>query len=202
MKYRTEINYTFLLLAIGIVSTILSTPILAQTESNSQNQTGTTSGSGQQQQGGQGTAPAIGSLEDLKKLTTPEGPPPKTSNDTTPFFQQLGKETGTDNQSAGQGQQQQQGGNQTGQGQQQQQGGNQTGQGQQQQQGGNQTAGTAGGQQPQPSEQGQQQQQGGNQTAGTAGGQQVGNQTGQQQEGNETEGPLGKVGEAIGKLFQ
>jgi hypothetical protein len=204
MKYRTGINYTFLLLALGIVSTILSTPISAQTGGNSQNQTGTTSGSGQQQQGGQGTAPAIGSIEDLKKLTTPEGPPPKTSNDTTPLFQQLGKETGTDNQTAGQGQQQQQGGNQTGQGQQQQQGGNQTGQGQQQQQGGNQTgqgqqqggqqqegnqtAGTAGGQQPQPSEQGQQQQEG--------------NQTGQQQKGNETGGPLSEVGEAIGKLFQ
>ncbi|HET8857666.1 MAG TPA: hypothetical protein VFM28_09085 [Nitrososphaeraceae archaeon] len=178
MKYRTGINYTFLLLALGIVSTILSTPISAQTGGNSQNQTGTTSGSGQQQQGGQGTAPAIGSIEDLKKLTTPEGPPPKTSNDTTPLFQQLGKETGTDNQTAGQGQQQQQGGNQTGQGQQ--QGG--------QQQEGNQTAGTAGGQQPQPSEQGQQQQEG--------------NQTGQQQEGNETGGPLSEVGEAIGKLFQ
>jgi hypothetical protein len=200
MKYRTGINYTFLLLALGIVSTILSTPISAQTGGNSQNQTGTTSGSGQQQQGGQGTAPAIGSIEDLKKLTTPEGPPPKTSNDTTPLFQQLGKETGTDNQTAGQGQQQQggnqtgqgqqqqQGGNQTGQGQQQQQGGNQTGQGQQQQQEGNQTAGTAGGQQPQPSEQGQQQQEG--------------NQTGQQQKGNETGGPLSEVGEAIGKLFQ
>jgi hypothetical protein len=190
MKYRTGINYTFLLLALGIVSTILSTPISAQTGGNSQNQTGTTSGSGQQQQGGQGTAPAIGSIEDLKKLTTPEGPPPKTSNDTTPLFQQLGKETGTDNQTAGQGQQQQ-GGNQTGQGQQQQQGGNQTGQGQQQggqQQEGNQTAGTAGGQQPQPSEQGQQQQEG--------------NQTGQQQKGNETGGPLSEVGEAIGKLFQ
>ena len=153
MKYKTGINYTFLLLAIGIVSTILSTPILAQTESNSQNQTGTTSGSGQQQQGGQGTAPAIGSLEDLKKLTTPEGPPPKTSNDTTPFFQQLGKETGTDNQSAGQGQQQQQGGNQTG-------------QGQQQQQGGNQTAGTAGGQQV-GNQTGQQQE--GNETEGPLG---------------------------------
>ena len=42
-----------------------------------------------------------------------------------------------------------------------------------------QTAGTAGGQQPQPSEQGQ-----------------------QQQGGNQSKGPLGEVGEAIGKLFQ
>ena len=50
MKNRTNITYTFLLLAIGIVSTILSNPILAQTEGNSQNQTG---GQGQQQ-GGQG----------------------------------------------------------------------------------------------------------------------------------------------------
>ncbi len=50
MKNRTNINYTFLLLAIGIVSTILSNPIFAQTEGNSQNQTG---GQGQQQ-GGQG----------------------------------------------------------------------------------------------------------------------------------------------------
>ena len=48
MKNRTRINYTFLLLAIGIVSTILSNPILAQTEGNSQNQTAGTSG-GQQQ---------------------------------------------------------------------------------------------------------------------------------------------------------
>ncbi|HSF50354.1 MAG TPA: hypothetical protein VLA74_06290, partial [Nitrososphaeraceae archaeon] len=113
---------------------------------------------------------AIGSIEDLKKLTTPEGPPPKTSNDTTPLLQQLGKESGTDNQTGGQQQQQD----------------NQTG-----------------GQQQQPSEQGQQPE--GNQTAGTAGGQQQqeGNQTGQgQEEGNQTGGPLGEVGEAIGKLFQ
>ena len=56
-----------------------------------------------------------------------------------------------------------------------------------------QTAGTAGGQQPQPSEEGQQQ---GNQT-GQQGQQQQGNQT-----GNQSKGPLGEVGEAIGKLFQ
>src|SRR4030095_7534055 len=98
MKNRTRISYTFLLLAIGIVSTILSNPILAQTEGNSQNQTSTTSGGGQgqqggqqtgnqtggqQQQGGQGTADDIGSIQELQKYTKPEGPLPKTSNDTT-----------------------------------------------------------------------------------------------------------------------
>jgi hypothetical protein len=93
MKNRSRISYTFLLLVIGIVSTILSNPILAQTEGNAQNQTGSASGGGQQQ--------------------------------------------------------------------------------------GSQTPGTAGGQQPQPSEQGQ-----------------------QQQGGNQSKGPLGEVGEAIGKLFQ
>src|SRR5215217_1987907 len=192
MKNRTRINYTFLLLAIGIVSTILSNPILAQTEGNSQNQTaGTSAGQqqggqqqggqqqggqqqGGQQQGGQqqGGGPGadsggqvkagddIGSIEELQALT-PDAPPTKISNDTTPLFGDLGKETSTDKGFAGD--KEQQGGQQQGG---QQQGGQQQG-GQQQ---GNQTAGTSGGQQ-----QGGQQQ--GNQTAGTSGGQQQGNQT-------------------------
>src|SRR5215211_4165979 len=172
MKNRTRINYTFLLLAIGIVSTILSNPILAQTEGNSQNQTAGTSGGqqqggqqqggqqqggqqqGGQQQGGQqqGGGPGadsggqvkagddIGSIEELQALT-PDAPPTKTSNDTTPLFEDLGKETSTDKGFAGDKEQQggqQQGGQQQGG---QQQGGQQQG-GQQQ---GNQTAGTSGG---------------------------------------------------------
>ena len=184
MKNRTRINYTFLLLAIGIVSTILSNPILAQTEGNSQNQTAGTSGGqqqggqqqggqqqGGQQQGGQqqGGGPGadsggqvkagddIGSIEELQALT-PDAPPTKISNDTTPLFEDLGKETSTDKGFAGD--KEQQGG----------------------QQQGNQTAGTSGGQQ-----QGGQQQ--GNQSAGTSGGQQQGNQSagtsGGQQQGNQ-----------------
>ena len=181
MKNRTNITYTFLLLAIGIVSTILSNPILAQTEGNSQNQTGgqgqQQGGQGQQQGGGPGadsggqmkTTDDIGSIEELQSLTTGEAPPPKTSNDTTPFMESLGKETSTDQGFAGDKEQQ------GGQGQQQQ--GNQTGgQGQQE---GNQTAGTSGGQQ-------QQQQQGGQ----------------GQQEGNQTGNPLGDIGEQIGNLFK
>src|SRR5918995_4112208 len=185
MKNRTNITYTFLLLAIGIVSTILSHPILAQTEGNSQNQTG---GQGQQQggqgqqQGGQGQQQGggpgadsggqmkagddIGSIEELQSLSR-EGPPTSTKNDTTGLFQDLGKETSTDQGFAGDKEQQ------GGQGQQQ---GNQTG-GQGQQQGG----------------QGQQQ---GNQTAGTSGGQ------GQQQEGNQTGNPLTDIGEQLGNLFK
>ena len=149
MKNRTRINYTFLLLAIGIVSTILSNPILAQTEGNSQNQTAGTSGGqqqggqqqGGQQQGGQqqGGGPGadsggqvkagddIGSIEELQALT-PDAPPTKISNDTTPLFGDLGKETSTDKGFAGD--KEQQGGQQQG--------------GQQQ---GNQSAGTSGGQQ-------------------------------------------------------
>src|SRR5918995_1291669 len=192
MKNRTNITYTFLLLAIGIVSTILSNPILAQTEGNSQNQTGgqgqQQGGQGQQQggqgqqQGGQGQQQGggsgadsggqmkagddIGSIEELQSLSR-EGPPTSTKNDTTGLFQDLGKETSTDQGFAGDKEQQ------GGQGQQ------QGGQGQQQ---GNQTGG-----------QGQQQQGGqqeGNQTAGTSGG--------QQQEGNQTGNPLADIGEQIG----
>jgi hypothetical protein len=199
MKNRTRINYTFLLLAIGIVSTILSNPVLAQTEGNSQNQTGQTSGGQGQQQGGQGqqqggqgqqqggqgqgadsggqmkTGDDIGSIEELQSLTR-EGPPTKTSNDTTPLMGDLGKETSTDQgftgdkeQQGGQGQQQ------GGQGQQ------QGGQGQQ----GNQTAGQ------QQGGQGQQ----GNQTAGQQ-------QGGQGQQGNQTGNPLSDIGEQIGNLFK
>ena len=200
MKNRTNITYTFLLLAIGIVSTILSNPILAQTEGNSQNQTGgqgqQQGGQGQQQGGGSGadsggqmkSGDDIGSIEELQSLSR-EGPPTSTKNDTTGLFQDLGKETSTDQgfagdkeQQGGQGQQQ---GNQTG-GQGQQQGNQTGGQGQQQ---GNQTGG-----------QGQQQggQQEGNQTAGTSGGQQQGGQ----QEGNQTGNPLTDIGEQIGNLFK
>jgi hypothetical protein len=193
MNNRTRINYTFLLLAIGIVSTILSNPILAQTEGNSQNQTGQTPGG---QQGGESGAASggqvkgsdgIGSIEELQALT-PDEPPTNTSNDTTPILGDLGKETSTDQGFAGDKEQQQGGqqeGNQTAgtSGGQQQQGG---------QQEGNQTAGTSGGQQ-----QGGQQE--GNQTAGTSGGQQ---QQGGQQEGNQTGNPLSDIGEQIGNLFK
>ena len=190
MKNRTRINYTFLLLAIGIVSTILSNPILAQTEGNSQNQTAGTSGGqqqggqqqggqqqGGQQQGGQqqGGGPGadsggqvkagddIGSIEELQALT-PDAPPTKISNDTTPLFGDLGKETSTDKGFAGD--KEQQGGQQQG--------------GQQQ---GNQSAGTSGGQQ-----------QGGQQ--------QGGQQQGGQQQGNQTGNPLSDIGEQIGNLFK
>jgi hypothetical protein len=203
MKNRTNITYTFLLLAIGIVSTILSNPILAQTEGNSQNQTGgqgqQQGGQGQQQGGGSGADSGgqmkagddIGSIEELQSLSR-EGPPTSTKNDTTGLFQDLGKETSTDQGFAGDKEQQ------GGQGQQQ---GNQTGgQGQQQ---GNQT----GGQGQQQGGQGQQQggQQEGNQTAGTSGGQQQGGQgqqQGGQQEGNQTGNPLTDIGEQIGNLFK
>src|SRR5918993_1461679 len=177
MKNRTNITYTFLLLAIGIVSTILSNPILAQTEGNSQNQTGgqgqqqggqgqQQGGQGQQQGGGSGADSGgqmkagddIGSIEELQSLSR-EGPPTSTKNDTTGLFQDLGKETSTDQGFAGDKEQQ------GGQGQQ--QGG--------QQQGGQQQGG---------------QQQGGQQQ----GGQQQGGQ-GQQQEGNQTGNPLTDIGE-------
>ena len=181
MKYRTQINYTFLLLAIGIVSTILSNPILAQTAGTAGGQQPQPNEEGQQQQGGNQTG----------------GPLAEVGEAIGKMFQQGGNQTG------GQ-QQQQQGGNQT-------EGigsieelekltappnvtqkssslaegleKSQTGEavpGEQEvkfEGQGNQT----GGQQ-------QQQQQGGNQTGG--------------QEGNQTGGPLEEVGEAIGKLFQ
>jgi len=131
MKNSYRINYIFLLLSLGIVSTILSTPVLGQTQNNSQNQQGQTGGAGPYTSG----KPDIESAQELESITNDTDT--KTSNDTTPMMQELGKETQSGNQTSG-GQQQQQG-NQTSGGQQQQQG-NQTSGGQQQQQG-NQTSG-------------------------------------------------------------
>jgi hypothetical protein len=123
MKNRSRINYIFLLLSIGIVSTILSNPILAQTQNDSQNQTGGTTGEGPYVSG----KPGIETATELESITNDTQT--STSNDTTPMFQQLGKETQVGNQT------EQKQGNQTAGGQQQ---GNQTAGGQQQ---GNQTAG-------------------------------------------------------------
>ena len=135
MKNGYRINYIFLFLSIGIASTILSNPILGQTQNNSQNQPDGTAGAGPYATG----KPGIGSAEELEKITNKTQT--NTSNDTTPFFQELGKETQTGNQTKEGNQttggQQQQQGNQTTGGQQQQ--GNQTTGGQQQQ--GNQTTG-------------------------------------------------------------
>ena len=139
MKNRCRINYIFLLLSFGIVSTILSTPISAQTQNNSQNQTPETGGSSPYTSG----KPGIESATEIEGLTNDTQT--STSNDTNTMMQGLGKETQAGNQTAG-GQQ----GNQTAGGQQ----GNQTAGGQQ----GNQTAGgqqgnqTAGGQQGNQSE--------------------------------------------------
>jgi hypothetical protein len=123
MKNSYRINYIFLLLSLGIVSTILSTPVLGQTQNNSQNQQGQTGGAGPYTSG----KPDIESAQELESITNDTDT--KTSNDTTPMMQQLGKETQSGNQTSG-GQQQQQG-NQTSGGQQQQQQGNQTSGGQQ-----------------------------------------------------------------------
>jgi hypothetical protein len=128
MKNGYRINYIFLLLSIGIVSTILSTPVLGQTQNNSQNQQSQTGGAGPYISG----KPGIESAQELESITNDTDT--RTSNDTTPMMQELGKETQSGNQTSG-GQQQQ--GNQTSGGQQQQ--GNQTSGGQQQQ--GNQTSG-------------------------------------------------------------
>jgi TolA-binding protein len=128
MKNSYRITYIFLFLSIGIVSTIFSNPILGQTQNNSQSQQGETGGAGPYISG----KPDIESAEELEKITNDT--PTRTSNDTTPMLQELGKETQSGNQTTG-GQQQQ--GNQTTGGQQQQ--GNQTTGGQQQQ--GNQTTG-------------------------------------------------------------
>jgi hypothetical protein len=119
MKNRCRINYIFLLLSFGIVSTILSTPISAQTQNDSQNQTG---GSSPYTSG----KPGIESSSELEGITNDTQT--SVSNDTTSMMQGLGEETQAGNQTAG-GQQ----GNQTAGGQQ----GNQTAGGQQ----GNQTAG-------------------------------------------------------------
>jgi TolA-binding protein len=115
MKNSYRVNYIFLLLSIGIVSTILSTPVLGQTQNNSQNQQGQTGGAGPYTTG----KPGIESAEELESITNDTDT--RTTNDTTPMMDQLGKETQTGNQTT-EGQQQQ--GNQTTEGQQQQ--GNQT----------------------------------------------------------------------------
>ena len=122
MKNRCRINYIFLLLSFGIVFTILSTPISAQTQNNSQNQTPETGGSSPYTSG----KPGIESATEIEGLTNDTQT--STSNDTNTMMQGLGEETQAGNQTAG-GQQ----GNQTAGGQQ----GNQTAGGQQ----GNQTAG-------------------------------------------------------------
>ena len=122
MKNRCRINYIFLLLSFGIISTIMSTPISAQTQNNSQDQTPETGGSSPYTSG----KPGIESATEMEGLTNDTQT--STSNDTNTMMQGLGKETQAGNQTAG-GQQ----GNQTAGGQQ----GNQTAGGQQ----GNQTAG-------------------------------------------------------------
>ena len=109
MNGSSRINYIFLLLSIGIASTLLSSPISGQTQNNTQNQTAGTAGYGSYTTG----KPGIGSAEELESITNDTQT--RTSNDSTPFFQQLGKETQAGNQTTG-GQQQ---GNQTTGGQQQ-----------------------------------------------------------------------------------
>jgi hypothetical protein len=141
MKNSYRITYIFLFLSIGIASTIFSNPILGQTQNNSQSQQGETGGAGPYTTG----KPGIESAEELEKITNDTTT--RTSNDTTPMLEQLGKETQTGNQTTG-GQQQQQG-NQTTGGQQQQQG-NQTTGGQQQQQGNQTTGGQQGNQSDNP----------------------------------------------------
>src|ERR687898_3408268 len=119
MKNSYRINYIFLFLSIGIVSTILSNPILGQTQNNSQSQQGESGGAGPYTTG----KPDIESAEELERITN--ATPTRTSNDTTPMLEQLGKETQSGNETT-EGQQQQQG-NQTTGGQQQQQGNQTTG---------------------------------------------------------------------------
>jgi hypothetical protein len=94
MKHNSKTNYFFLILAVGIVSTPLSSTIWAQTENNSQNQT-----SSQGQQG-------AGTIEELQSLTTNGSEMAKTTNDTTPISAELGKETSTDQGFAGDKEQQ------------------------------------------------------------------------------------------------
>jgi TolA-binding protein len=141
MKNSYRITYIFLFLSIGIASTIFSNPILGQTQNNSQSQQGETGGAGPYTSG----KPDIESAEELEKITNDTTT--RTSNDTTPMLEELGKETQSGNQTTG-GQQQQQG-NQTTGGQQQQQG-NQTTGGQQQQQGNQTTGGQQGNQSDNP----------------------------------------------------
>ena len=81
------INYIFLLLSFGIVSTILSTPISAQTQNNSQNQTPETGGSSPYTSG----KPGIESATEMEGLTNDTQT--SVSNDTTSMMQGLGEET-------------------------------------------------------------------------------------------------------------
>src|ERR687898_45894 len=101
MKNSYRINYIFLFLSIGIVSTILSNPILGQTQNNSQSQQGESGGAGPYTTG----KPGIESAEELEKITNDT--PTRTSNDTTPMLEELGKETQSGNETTG-GQQEQQ----------------------------------------------------------------------------------------------
>ena len=94
MKCKSKINYFFLILAVGIISTPLSSSIWAQTEGNSQNQT-----SSQGQQG-------AGTIEELQSLTTSGNELVSTTNDTTPMTSELGKESSTDQGFAGDKEQQ------------------------------------------------------------------------------------------------
>ena len=87
MKNRCRINYIFLLLSFGIVSTILSTPISAQTQNNSQNQTPETGGSSPYTSG----KPGIESATEIEGLTNDTQT--STSNDTNTMMQGLGEET-------------------------------------------------------------------------------------------------------------
>src|ERR687897_3190454 len=176
MKNSYRINYIFLFLSIGIVSTILSNPILGQTQNNSQSQQGESSGAGPYTTG----KPDIESAEELERITN--ATPTRTSNDTTPMLEELGKETQSGNETTG-GQQQQQQGNQTTGGQQQQQG-NQTTGGQQQQQGNQTTGGQQANQSEQQANQSEQQ----------------ANQS--EQQANQSDNPLSDVGKAIGDLFK
>ncbi len=95
MKNRCRINYIFLLLSFGIVSTILSTPISAQTQNNSQNQTPETGGSSPYTSG----KPGIESATEMEGLTNDTQT--SVSNDTTSMMQGLGEETQAGNQTAG-----------------------------------------------------------------------------------------------------
>ena len=85
MKNRCRINYIFLLLSFGIVSTILSTPISAQTQNNSQNQTPETGGSSPYTSG----KPGIESATEIEGLTNDTQT--STSNDTNTMMQGLGE---------------------------------------------------------------------------------------------------------------
>ena len=95
MENRCRINYIFLLLSFGIISTIMSTPISAQTQNNSQDQTSEKGGSSPYTSG----KPGIESANEMESLTNDTQT--STSNDTTPMMQELGEETQDWNQTAG-----------------------------------------------------------------------------------------------------